>query len=207
MPESMSVMNALKQMRQRRLHMMVVVDEFGGTSGIVTLEDILETLVGEIYDEDDEEEKYEDYSSIVYNEAEGSYSIDGMADHSVDCARLGLEEDVGEDVLDESQRLGVPLPPGRRDRQGGRGVRRRPRALRGDRRTTGGCSRCARPTRRSRRRPLTPPGASNTAAAAVAGPRVPRLRRVRHGAEPTSGRERGTVQGKSPACLLGCGGA
>ena len=55
-PESMTVMNALKQMRRQRAHMMVVVDEYGGTSGIVTLEDILETLVGEIYDEDDEEE-------------------------------------------------------------------------------------------------------------------------------------------------------
>ena len=55
-PESMSVMNALKQMRRQRLHMLIVVDEYGGTSGIVTLEDILETLVGEIYDEDDEEE-------------------------------------------------------------------------------------------------------------------------------------------------------
>ena len=64
-PESMSAMNALKQMRRQRLHMMVVVDEFGGTSGIVTLEDILETLVGEIYDEDDEEELVEDTSSIV----------------------------------------------------------------------------------------------------------------------------------------------
>ena len=40
-PESMSAMNALKLMRRQRLHMMVVVDEFGGTSGIVTLEVII----------------------------------------------------------------------------------------------------------------------------------------------------------------------
>lgn len=78
-PESMSAMNALKLMRRRRLHMMVVVDEYGGTSGIVTLEDILETLVGKIYDEDDDEEVMEEIESIVRND-DGSWSIDGMAD-------------------------------------------------------------------------------------------------------------------------------
>ncbi|MEM1311155.1 MAG: CBS domain-containing protein, partial [Cyanobacteria bacterium P01_H01_bin.153] len=43
----------LKQMLQQRFHMAIVVDEFGGTVGLVTLEDILEELVGEIYDESD----------------------------------------------------------------------------------------------------------------------------------------------------------
>ena len=99
-PESMTVMNALKEMRRDRLHMMVVVDEFGGTSGVVTLEDILETLVGEIYDEDDHEEVKEDLTSIVEAE-DGSFLIDGTADLEVVCEKLGFEvsEEDREDFL------------------------------------------------------------------------------------------------------------
>lgn len=53
-PEDMSCWNALQEMRRRRAHLAIIVDEYGGTSGIVTLEDLLEEVVGEIYDEDDE---------------------------------------------------------------------------------------------------------------------------------------------------------
>lgn len=52
-PETKRVANLLKEMLQARLHMAIVVDEYGGTVGLVTLEDILEELVGEIYDESD----------------------------------------------------------------------------------------------------------------------------------------------------------
>jgi CBS domain containing-hemolysin-like protein len=93
-PECMSTMDALKQMRRQRTHMMVVVDEYGGTSGIVTLEDILETLVGEIYDEDDEEEVQEDFSAFVFNAEDGTYSIDGAADLDLVGAKLDLEDQV-----------------------------------------------------------------------------------------------------------------
>ena len=55
-PESMNVWNALEEMRLRRIHMAIVVDEYGGTAGLITLEDILEEVIGEIYDEDDIEE-------------------------------------------------------------------------------------------------------------------------------------------------------
>lgn len=53
-PENMPISRLLNQMQQAATHMAVVVDEFGGTAGIVTLEDILEELVGEIWDEHDE---------------------------------------------------------------------------------------------------------------------------------------------------------
>jgi CBS domain-containing protein len=54
-PESMRVSELLKAMREKKTHMAIVVDEFGGTAGLVTLEDVLEEIVGEIYDETDEE--------------------------------------------------------------------------------------------------------------------------------------------------------
>lgn len=55
-PESKPIDDLLAEMRARKTHMVVVVDEFGGTDGIATLEDLLEEIVGEIYDEHDEAE-------------------------------------------------------------------------------------------------------------------------------------------------------
>jgi putative hemolysin len=52
-PDVKRVADLLKEMLQQRLHMAIVVDEYGGTVGLITLEDILEELVGEIYDESD----------------------------------------------------------------------------------------------------------------------------------------------------------
>ena len=56
MPESMRAADCLREMRKRKSHMVIVIDEYGGTSGLVTIEDLLEEIVGEITDEYDREE-------------------------------------------------------------------------------------------------------------------------------------------------------
>ncbi|MCL2555936.1 MAG: hemolysin family protein [Firmicutes bacterium] len=69
---SMKISAALKELQKARSQMAIVVDEFGGTAGIVTMEDILEELVGEIYDEHDEEE------ILVKNVSDNVYIIAGQ---------------------------------------------------------------------------------------------------------------------------------
>lgn len=91
-PETMSTWAALQALQRRRGHLAVVVDEYGGTSGIVTLEDILEEVVGEIYDEDDMDEQTEDLQTISAL-GDGSYSIQGVASLEDVCERLGLRID------------------------------------------------------------------------------------------------------------------
>lgn len=58
-PDSMSVWNLLREFRIRKVHMAVVLNEYGGTVGIVTLEDVVEEIVGEIFDENDSKEEIE----------------------------------------------------------------------------------------------------------------------------------------------------
>ncbi|CAH9049518.1 Magnesium and cobalt efflux protein CorC [Pseudoalteromonas holothuriae] len=63
-PESKRVDALLNEFRQKRYHMAIVVDEYGGVSGLVTIEDILEIIVGEIEDEHDEEEEQQDIRQL-----------------------------------------------------------------------------------------------------------------------------------------------
>lgn len=73
-PETRNIERLLKQMKARKNHMAVVIDEYGQTSGIVTMEDIIEEIVGNIQDEYDE-----DVEEVV-KLSEGSYLVQGGAD-------------------------------------------------------------------------------------------------------------------------------
>ena len=80
-PDTANGWSVLQEMRKRRVHLAIVVDEYGGTEGLVSLEDIVEEVVGEIYDEDDEED-YEFSEDSITLQEDGSFLIRGDADLS-----------------------------------------------------------------------------------------------------------------------------
>ncbi|OEU12296.1 CBS-domain-containing protein, partial [Fragilariopsis cylindrus CCMP1102] len=98
-PETANGWSVLQEMRRRRVHMAIVVDEYGGTEGLVSLEDIVEEVVGEIYDEDDEEE-YDFSEDSITLQDDGSFIIRGDAD-------LGDCDTILDLNLDEEEALKV----------------------------------------------------------------------------------------------------
>lgn len=85
-PESMKTSVLFKEMQRTKNHMAIVVDEFGGTSGLVTIEDLLEEIVGNIFDE------YDEVKEEVISIGDDSYIIDGLAniDDVEDIIHVGL---------------------------------------------------------------------------------------------------------------------
>ena len=93
-PDTANGWCVLQEMRRRRVHMAIVVDEYGGTEGLVSLEDIVEEVVGEIYDEDDDEDFEFSEDSITLQE-NGTFLVRGDADLG-DCdtiMQLNLDEE------------------------------------------------------------------------------------------------------------------
>jgi len=74
-PESKKLNVLLKEFRLSRNHMAIVVDEYGGVAGLVTIEDVLEQIVGEI---DDEHDDAEDEASLIAAQADGQYVVDAL---------------------------------------------------------------------------------------------------------------------------------
>jgi putative hemolysin len=98
-PESKLIKDLLKEFQAKRVHFAVVVDEFGGTSGIVTMEDILEEIIGDIRDEFDEEE------NTVRKLDEKTYLVDAKIMLYDLCRALRLPIDTFDQVKGESDSL------------------------------------------------------------------------------------------------------
>lgn len=98
-PESRMIDDLLEDFRGRRLHMAVVVDEFGGTQGIVTLEDVLEEIVGDINDEYDDEQKT--YRKLP----DDTYIFEGKTILSDFFRIIGLDEADYADVTQDCETL------------------------------------------------------------------------------------------------------
>ena len=74
-PESKKLNVLLREFRQSRNHMAIVIDEYGGVAGLVTIEDVLEEIVGEI---DDEHDDAEDETVLIAAQADGQYVVDAL---------------------------------------------------------------------------------------------------------------------------------
>ncbi len=97
--EQKFIEDLLKEFQSKRIHFSVVVDEFGGTSGIVTLEDILEEIIGEIKDEfDDEESSYKKLD-------ENNYLFEGRTMINDACKIMDLQSDIFDSIKGESDSL------------------------------------------------------------------------------------------------------
>lgn len=90
---SMRVASLLEKLRNEKQHLAVVIDEHGAASGIVTMEDVIEEVVGEIYDEHDEEEQ------LIVKKSETSYEV--SAEYALDelCDIFGVNIKVEDDVV------------------------------------------------------------------------------------------------------------
>lgn len=98
-PETKKINDLLKEFQTKKIHMAVVIDEYGGTSGIVTLEDILEEIVGEISDESDDD-------ALLYKKIdERTYKFEAKILLNDFCKVMNIDEEIFDDVRGESETL------------------------------------------------------------------------------------------------------
>lgn len=100
-PESKKIDVLLKDFQEKRIHMAIVVDEYGGTSGLITLEDVIEEIVGEINDE------FDDDIDVIYNKIDDfTYVFEGKTTLNDFCKVINQDPSVFEAVKGESESLG-----------------------------------------------------------------------------------------------------
>lgn len=100
-PENKSISILLQDFKQQKTHIAILVDEYGGTAGIITMEDILEEIIGDINDEYDKGEE-SDYKKI----GENYYSFDGKAALIDVCHLFDLDPDFFDDYKGEAETIG-----------------------------------------------------------------------------------------------------
>lgn len=98
-PETKKIVDLLDEFQTNKIHMAVVIDEYGGTLGIVTLEDILEEIIGEIVDEDDDDE-------ITFTKVnDNTYQFEAKTLINDFCKIFEIEDDVFDDAKGETETL------------------------------------------------------------------------------------------------------
>ncbi len=99
-PETKKIHSLLKDFQKKHVHMAIVVDEYGGTSGLATLEDVIEEIVGEIHDESDDDR------TSYHKVNENTYIFEGKTTLIDFCKITGQDPDVFDEVKGESESLG-----------------------------------------------------------------------------------------------------